>query len=235
VTTNDDKLFRQRDEDEPLEDLIGDVLDLADQTVARITDAEVDEHLRAVLTQSGYAGTGEPAGPAEPGRSAASGIEMLIRTAYGELILRAYRLLGDRSDAEDAVQNACIKVMCCWPRVSMLTEEQQRAYLLKAVINEAVRILRQQHRKPEFPEDCLAENTCNTPGSDERWRGIPEDLAWEEWIRVLPRILDLLPVLGPDDRRRLWRLSEARLRAKLRDPECSGDEPGPGMRCPHRL
>jgi vacuolar-type H+-ATPase subunit H len=54
MTTNDDMNPRQPDEDEPIEDLVGDVLDLVDKTVARITDAEVDEHLRKVLSQSGY-------------------------------------------------------------------------------------------------------------------------------------------------------------------------------------
>jgi len=36
-----------------LEHLSGDALDLVDETVARITDAEVEEHLGRVLDQSG--------------------------------------------------------------------------------------------------------------------------------------------------------------------------------------
>jgi cell division septum initiation protein DivIVA len=56
MTTNGDMTPRQRDEDEPIEELLGDVLDLVDKTVARITDTEVDEHLRKVLNQSGYNG-----------------------------------------------------------------------------------------------------------------------------------------------------------------------------------
>jgi len=56
MTTNDDMPPRQPDEDESLEKLLGDVLDLVDQTVERITDAEVNERLREVLSQSGYTG-----------------------------------------------------------------------------------------------------------------------------------------------------------------------------------
>ena len=50
---NDD-MPRQPDEDEPLEHEAGDVLDFIDETVAQITDADVDEHLRRVLDRAGY-------------------------------------------------------------------------------------------------------------------------------------------------------------------------------------
>jgi hypothetical protein len=56
MTTNDDMTPRQPDEDEPIEKLFSDTLDHVDETVARITDAEVNEHLRKVLSQSGYTG-----------------------------------------------------------------------------------------------------------------------------------------------------------------------------------
>lgn len=221
MTTDDDKLSRQPDEDEPLQDLIGEVLDLTDQTVARITDADVDKHLRAVLTRSGYAATGEPAGPAEPGRSSASGIETLINAELSELMISAYQLLRDWADAEDAVQNACIKVWRSWPRVSMLSEEQQRSYLRKAVVLEALRIVREHHRKREFPEDCSAEITRITLGSDRSLREILGDRAREEWITGPCVVLGPLSALGLSSaaRRRLWELSEARLLALLRDRE----------------
>ena len=56
MTTNDDMPPRQPDEDEPIEELLGDVLDLVDETVARITDAEVDVHLRKALSRTGNTG-----------------------------------------------------------------------------------------------------------------------------------------------------------------------------------
>lgn len=53
MTTNSDKFPRQPDDREPLnEHAAGDELDLVDETVAKITDAEVEEQLRRVLDQS---------------------------------------------------------------------------------------------------------------------------------------------------------------------------------------
>jgi hypothetical protein len=60
MTTNDDLPPRQPEENEPTGDKIVDEVDLVNESVARITDAEVNEHLRRVLSQSGY--TGQPAG-----------------------------------------------------------------------------------------------------------------------------------------------------------------------------
>jgi hypothetical protein len=53
MTTNGDMTPRQPDDTEPLS---GDELDLIDQAVARITDTEVNEHLRRALNQSGHSG-----------------------------------------------------------------------------------------------------------------------------------------------------------------------------------
>lgn len=78
-------------------------------------------------------------------------LESLVRGIHGELGRVAFRCLGHRADAEDAVQNACIKVMRCWPEVACLkTATRQRAYLFKTVTNEALQILRQPYRKREL-------------------------------------------------------------------------------------
>ena len=78
-------------------------------------------------------------------------IESLIRATHGELGRVAFRSLGKRADAEDAVQSACIKVGRCWPRVADLrTAAQQRAYLIATVTNEALQIRRQPHRQREL-------------------------------------------------------------------------------------
>jgi RNA polymerase sigma-70 factor (sigma-E family) len=65
MTTHDDMTPRQPDENEQLEELFGDALDLVDETVARITDAEVNEYLRKALGQAGY--TGRLTGLWQPG------------------------------------------------------------------------------------------------------------------------------------------------------------------------
>ena len=54
MTTDDDMTPRQPGKDKPLEQLPDDAVDFVDETVARITDAEVNEHLRKVLSQAGY-------------------------------------------------------------------------------------------------------------------------------------------------------------------------------------
>ena len=235
MTTNGDMTPRQRDEDEPLEELVGDVLDLVDETVARITDAEVNEHLRKVLNQSGYAGTEQLTGPAELGRSAASEIESLIRPAYKY----AFRMLGNRADAKEAVLAGCVKVMRIWPRVSMLPKEQQRAFLLAVVMNEAVQIRRQLPRECGLLERHLAENTRITSwhSDEEAWIAAPEDLSlWIGEIRCFHRFPDILPLLGANACRGFWEnLGEAHFRAILRDGGRSGDEPGQGMPRPYRF
>ena len=45
---------RQPDENEPRDHTDRYILDFIDQTVTRITDADVNEHLREVLDQAGY-------------------------------------------------------------------------------------------------------------------------------------------------------------------------------------
>jgi glycosyltransferase involved in cell wall biosynthesis len=69
MTTNDDMTPRQPGEDEPLEQLFSGVFDLVDKTVARITDAEVNEHLRMVLSDSGYTSAEQLTGLWQPLRS----------------------------------------------------------------------------------------------------------------------------------------------------------------------
>ncbi len=56
MTTTGDMPPRQPEDDEPVDQLFGEVFTLVDETVARITDAEVDEHLRRALNQSGHGG-----------------------------------------------------------------------------------------------------------------------------------------------------------------------------------
>ena len=54
TSANHDMPPRQPDENEPVDHPAPDVLDYIDETVTRITDPDVDKHLRKVLDQSGY-------------------------------------------------------------------------------------------------------------------------------------------------------------------------------------
>jgi RNA polymerase sigma factor (sigma-70 family) len=87
-----------------------------------------------------------------PGQARYLDLESLIRDIHGELGGVAFRVLGHRADAEDAVQNGCVAVMRCWPRVACLeTAGQQRAYLVRIVTNEALKmLLRVKYRKHEL-------------------------------------------------------------------------------------
>jgi RNA polymerase sigma-70 factor (ECF subfamily) len=79
-------------------------------------------------------------------------IDSLIRATHSQLAGTAFRCLGSHADAEDAVQEACVKVMRSWPRVCTLaTAGQQRAYLLQIVVNETSQIRQRPYWKREFP------------------------------------------------------------------------------------
>jgi len=76
--------------------------------------------------------------------------ESLFRAAYDDLVRAAYALLGNHADTEDAAQNSFYKLMMAWTRVGGLPAAgEQRAYLTRIVINEALQILRYPHRKWE--------------------------------------------------------------------------------------
>lgn len=86
-----------------------------------------------------------------PGQDPYRDIESLIRATHDKLVRVAFRCLGHRADAEDAVQTACVNVLRCWPKVACLeTAAKQRAYLVKTVINETLKIRRQPYRRREF-------------------------------------------------------------------------------------
>lgn len=70
-------------------------------------------------------------------------------------------LLGHHADAEDAVQDGCCKLLAAWPRVAALaTPGEQRAYLIRIVINEALRMLRDpRHRWEQLGADAAVTST----------------------------------------------------------------------------
>lgn len=77
--------------------------------------------------------------------------ESLFRATYSDLAKMAYKLLENRADAEDAIQNSFCKLLIGWDRIACLsTAGTQRAYLSKIVINEALQILRYPNRRREY-------------------------------------------------------------------------------------
>lgn len=95
--------------------------------------------------------TADGAGPPVPERASYCDVESLIRATHSELGRIAFRCLRNHADAEDAVQEACVKIMRCWPKVACLpTAAKQRAYLIRTLINETLQIHRQPHRRREL-------------------------------------------------------------------------------------
>jgi RNA polymerase sigma factor (sigma-70 family) len=95
----------------------------------------------------------QPAGPqGEPHCD----IESLIQATHAELCGIAYRFLGNKPDAEEAVQNACVKLLRCWPRMADFAAARQRAYLIAIVTNEALLVGR-QNRARALPSDELTD------------------------------------------------------------------------------
>jgi hypothetical protein len=87
MTTNGDMTSRQPDEEEPLAQMFGELFDLVDETVERITDSEVEDQLSRVLDQSGYGapaiselpGLDRPSDPGPPGSDDSAVIVEAVR------------------------------------------------------------------------------------------------------------------------------------------------------------
>ena len=65
----------------------------------------------------------------------------------------AVRVLGDRTAAEDAVQQTWLQLIRRWDRVSGLAWSETEGYLVTAVKNVAVDMLRKERREEALPED----------------------------------------------------------------------------------
>lgn len=81
--------------------------------------------------------------PAEPALDAAGAFDALVRAHYARLAAFAYRYLGSRDAAEDAVQEVLLKV---WERRLAGTLAEPLAYLYQATRNECLMALRHRRR-----------------------------------------------------------------------------------------
>ena len=84
-------------------------------------------------------------------RISADDIDRLFRAKGALLFGIAFRILGNREDAEDTVQNAWIKAMLPWPGVgsSLETLDQQCAFMVTVVVNRALQRIRERDHKRE--------------------------------------------------------------------------------------
>ena len=65
----------------------------------------------------------------------------------------AARVLGDPAAAEDAVQQTWLQIIRRWDRVSQLPWSETEGYVVTAVKNAAVDMLRKERREESLPED----------------------------------------------------------------------------------
>lgn len=111
------------------------------------------------------------------------GLEMLFRKFYASLVLYAFKFLGERAEAEDAVQEIFIKF---WKR-NQFTDIQNylRAYLYQSVRNNCLNRLEARrgicHGSLEAVRDFPAEE-------------IPDELGLTERMERVYREIDKLPL-----------------------------------------
>lgn len=114
-------------------------------------------------------------------------LESLIRVTHKDCARVAFRILGRHADAEDAMQNAYVRLTLNWPLVrSFATARQQCAYLLRVVANEALQIIRVRGRGPG-PIDAELAESLHSPDSVAEQVEAREDLrsVWQK-IGALP-------------------------------------------------
>lgn len=79
------------------------------------------------------------------GRSRDPSFEAFVVARTPALVRTAKAILGDRGEAQDAVQEALIAVSRRWRRVE---EGEEEAYARTAVVNRCLDVLRQRRRRP---------------------------------------------------------------------------------------
>jgi RNA polymerase sigma factor (sigma-70 family) len=115
--------------------------------------------------------------------------ESLFRASYHGVVRLAYSLTGNKADAEDIVQEGFCRLLMAWTRVAGLrTAGEQRAYLNRIVINEAVRVLRGPYRKREYPGPSVGEQQIIEEPMDEKVEGRDELQAVWAAISELPEM-----------------------------------------------
>lgn len=116
-----------------------------------------------------------PGGRPEPFRD----LEPLVRAMNYQLAACAYRILGNKDDAQDVVQETFLNIMRNWSRVGGLTTfPQQRAYLFKSVIRQAWQMTRKAYRQRELPGVEVADPGYTPNAFDEHAQSARDDLQF---------------------------------------------------------
>jgi len=119
-----------------------------------------------------------------------SDAESLFRAVHTELMRVAYALLGNHADTEDAAQDSFFKLVTAWHRVGGLpTPGEQRAYLVRIVINEALHILRYPHKRWE---------RLGVDADPASWESLDEQVQAKADLRLLWKAIGELPGMRRD-------------------------------------
>ena len=135
----------------------------------------------------------QPAGPradpsTEPGGDGPGRFEEVFRRRYAELYGLAWRLLGDREEAEDVVQEAFLKLT----RAPVLErpDEEVAAWLRRVCINASYNRLRGQRRAAERLQRAARLERVGEPSDD----GEPQERVLQvELATAVRRALAALP------------------------------------------
>lgn len=92
----------------------------------------------------------------------------------------AARVLGDRTAAEDAVQQTWLQIIRRWDRVSQLPWSETEGYLVTAVKNTAVDMLRRERREEALPEGWTLNSASDLGSSAEK-----QYRCGESWVRFI--------------------------------------------------
>ena len=142
---------------------------------------------------------------------------------YMELLPGMYRLaqgiLHHPADAQDAVQQAALNV---WRHIDRLKDDRARAYIARAVINEARNIQRERMRQyPVERIDHRAQSTAPDPSLREAMDALPENLRLPLLLKYMEGYSEketakILHITLPSLKARLYR-ARRRLERELRE------------------
>lgn len=99
-------------------------------------------------------------------------IEDAVRTHGDRLYRYCLLLLGNRSDAEDAVQDTFLTLVRKAPRFN--SPEHEKAWLLKVARNRSLDMLRKRKNLPEPLDDASLPDTGGVPDLFGALSGLPE-------------------------------------------------------------
>ena len=95
--------------------------------------------------------------------------ELFYKKFYRRMISVAYKILGDRFLAEDAVSDALLRMIKSWKSINILSEEQKDYYAFISAKNAALNVMKKEEMyidSVEFDDNLLSDENLNN-ASDE--------------------------------------------------------------------